>query len=77
MSEPNSAGQIHTQLPFNFEQKLDTPAAAEYLGLSHTTLETWRANGKSGQPPFYKVGRKVFYLQHDLDQWLTGNRQVV
>ena len=77
MSEPNSAGQITTQMGLNFEQKLDTPAAADYLGLACTTLETWRANGKSGQPPFYKIGRKVFYLQPELDQWLTGNRQVV
>lgn len=77
MSEPNSATLIQTQLGLNFELKLDTPAAAEYLGLAHTTLETWRANGKSGQPPFYKVGRKVFYLQNDLNEWLTVNRQVV
>ena len=77
MSNPNPAGEITEQLGLNFEEKLDTKAAAEYIGLASTTLETWRANGKSGQPPFYKVGRKVYYLQHDLDQWLAGNRQVV
>ena len=69
--------QITEQQTLNFESKLDTTGAADYIGLAPATLETWRANGKSGQPPFYKVGRKVFYLQHDLDAWLTGNRQVV
>ena len=81
MSNPPQAAQddkqLTEQLPLNFEAKLDTTGAAEYLGLAPPTLETWRANGKQGQPPFYKVGRKVFYLQRDLDQWLTGNRQVV
>ncbi len=50
--------------------KLETPRAADYLGLSPTTLETWRVHGKG--PRFLKLGRRVLYRVSDLDAYLDS-----
>jgi excisionase family DNA binding protein len=47
--------------------------AAEYLGVSPSTLAKWRMRG---DPPSYrKLGRVVVYDQTDLDQWLDSCRR--
>lgn len=52
--------------------RMDTAAAAEYLGLQPETLDTWRCRG--GGPAFFKAGRLVRYLRSDLDEWLLSRR---
>ena len=52
---------------------LPTREAANYLGLSHRTLEGMRCRG--GGPAFLKLGRRVLYRQADLDQWALSNRR--
>ena len=42
--------------------------AAEYLGVSPSTLAKWRMRGEPPVTP--KLGRVVVYDQTDLDQWL-------
>lgn len=54
------------------DDRKDTKAAADYLGLAEPTLPTWRCQGKG--PAFYRVGRKVFYRTEDLDRWLAARR---
>jgi predicted DNA-binding transcriptional regulator AlpA len=47
--------------------------AAEYLGVSASTLAKWRMRG---DPPSYcKLGRVVVYDQTDLDEWLQACRR--
>ena len=46
---------------------LDTPTAADYLGLSPRTLQKQRVYG--GGPPYRKFGRRVLYARGDLDAW--------
>jgi excisionase family DNA binding protein len=46
--------------------------AAEYLRISHQTLERWRRT-KSG-PPYVAVGGRRLYLRTDLDEWLHAQR---
>jgi predicted DNA-binding transcriptional regulator AlpA len=47
--------------------------AAEYLGVSASTLAKWRMRG---DPPTYrKLGRVVVYDQGDLDEWLASCRR--
>jgi excisionase family DNA binding protein len=47
--------------------------AAEYLGVSDSTLAKWRMRG---DPPAYrKLGRIVVYHQTDLDEWLESCRR--
>ena len=56
---------------------LPTKAAAEYVGLSHRTLEAYRVSG--GGPPYTKHGGPrsglVLYLPADLDAWLETRRR--
>lgn len=53
---------------------LRTEAAAEYVGLSISTLAHLRVKG--GGPTFVKIGRRcVGYLRTDLDEWLRSRRK--
>jgi hypothetical protein len=49
---------------------LRTTEAATLLGLSPTTLATWRVRG--GGPLFRKLGRIVVYDPADLRTWLDA-----
>jgi hypothetical protein len=54
--------------------RLRTPAAAQYLSLSPSTLEKLRLRG--GGPPYCKSGPKiVVYSIEDLDAWLALGRR--
>ena len=53
--------------------RLTTEQAAEYLGVSKATLETWRCTGRY-RLPFVRVGRLIRYLRSDLDAFITRNR---
>ncbi|MGB8364924.1 MAG: helix-turn-helix domain-containing protein [Rhizomicrobium sp.] len=48
----------------------NTPAAAEYLGVSPKTLENWRVAGTG--PVYLKINRRVAYLKEDLDAFLAS-----
>jgi predicted DNA-binding transcriptional regulator AlpA len=53
---------------------LRTPGAADYVGLSTSTLEKKRLAG--GGPAFIRLGgRAVGYDVRDLDAWLEKQRQ--
>lgn len=51
-------------------RRLRTPEAAEYLGLSVSTLEKMR--GAGGGPSFLAMGRAVSYAVADLDAWAAA-----
>jgi predicted DNA-binding transcriptional regulator AlpA len=53
---------------------LRTPEAAEYVGLSTSTLEKLRLTGNG--PVFQKAGPKiVVYYPEELDRWLSDHRR--
>ena len=54
-------------------ERLSTEEAAKYLGLSPTTLVTWRCVQRYSLP-YVKVGRKIFYCVEDLQKWLESRR---
>lgn len=57
---------------YDFEQiRMTTPQAAKYLGLSYKTLCMWRNQGKLLR--FIKLGSRVFYTKHDLDDFISQN----
>jgi hypothetical protein len=59
---------------FPVTQRLRTPQAAAYIGLSASTLEKLRLHG--GGPAYYKSGPKiVLYETADLDAWLHARRR--
>jgi len=59
----------------NFQDKLTTVKAAEYLGLKPATLNAWRSR-KNNQIPYYRIGNKIYYLREDLDHYIAGQRQM-
>jgi hypothetical protein len=47
--------------------------AATIIHQKKNTLATWRSYGKG--PPFYKIGRRVFYSIADLHAWMASRRR--
>lgn len=52
---------------------LRTPEAAEYIGLSKSTLEKLRVTG--GGPAYSPLGRAVVYRLDDLDEWVLARKR--
>lgn len=53
---------------------LDTPDAADLLGVSPRTLEDWRWRGIG--PPFYKLGRRIVrYRATDLETFAFQSKR--
>lgn len=50
---------------------LNRRMAAEYLGVSVSTLHRWAAIHQG--PQYFKVGRQVRYAEHDLKGFLANN----
>ena len=62
-----------TSSPRNSLRKsLDTPAAAEYLGLHPRTLDNWRSQRRG--PCFVRVGRLIRYRVEDLEEYLASRK---
>src|SRR5579863_8223282 len=55
-----------------YDRTLTVRAAANYLGLSASTLNKLRCTGAG--PVYFKLGRAVRYDPQDLDDWLTARR---
>jgi len=53
--------------------KLNSPEAAEYPGISVSTLSKRRVDGDG--PKYPKLGRRVVYDTRDLDGWLDTRRR--
>jgi hypothetical protein len=50
--------------------RMDTAAAAQYIGLTKSTMNKLRVYG--GGPRFIKARRRVLYDRADLNTWLEG-----
>ena len=50
----------------------DTRRAADYLGLSHRTLDGYSVSGAG--PAFHRFGNRVRYRRSDLDEWAANRR---
>lgn len=53
-------------------QLLSRLAAAEALNIRPQTLAAWATNGRYCLP-FVKIGRRVMYRKHDLEQFILNN----
>ncbi len=51
--------------------KLTTKQVAALLGVSVTTLLTWRA--KKIGPPYYRRVSRIFYLKSEIERWELSN----
>lgn len=50
---------------------IDEPTLATRLGVSRSTLQSWRYTGRG--PRFIKLGRMVRYRNADIDAYLRAN----
>lgn len=49
-----------------------TKEAAEYIGVSSSTMRFWRHIADGTGPKSFRVGKKlVYYAQEDLDEWMN------
>jgi hypothetical protein len=63
-----------SQNNFNFAgERMSRSEAATYLGMSIEFLEVDAFRHKHGIP-YIKLGRKVFYIKSDLDNWILSRR---
>jgi excisionase family DNA binding protein len=56
------------------ERLLSDVEAAEVIGVSVSTLASWRCRGTYNLP-FFKVGRLVRYSLRDIEAWLESRRR--
>ena len=56
-----------------FPDRMKTPKAATYTGLSQSSLTKLRMFG--GGPRYVKLGRSVVYDRPDLDAWLNARKR--
>jgi hypothetical protein len=54
------------------DTRLDEAKAAKQLGVTKATLANWRWRGYG--PAYLKVGRRVEYVQRDIDEWRNAQR---
>lgn len=50
---------------------LDEREVSILTGVPQKTLQYWRFTGASFAPKFIKLGKRVYYRKHDLEQWLA------
>ena len=53
--------------------RFKAPAAADYLGLTESTIAKWRMTGRG--PRYIKAGARVLYDRADLDAWLETSKR--
>lgn len=53
-------------------QTLDTEQFSSEYGIPRATLNTMRSKGKG--PAYVKVGRRVYYLRKDIENYLQSKR---
>jgi excisionase family DNA binding protein len=56
-----------------WKPKRNVREAAEYLGLSKSTLDKLRVTGSG--PIYIKLGSRVLYEEHDLDEYAAARRR--
>ena len=62
--------------PVTMSPWLTTEQAAQYLGVSVSTLHKWRTQPRRHGPPFCKVTAKMTrYHRAELDRWMKRYRQ--
>lgn len=61
------------ELQKNVREIMSRKEAADYLGISESTMANWACT-KKYHIPYFRVGRKVKYRRQDLDEFMENNR---
>ena len=74
----SSEGEAHLSIK-SFQNRMTTAEVADLLGVKPRTIISWRRTNDNGEPivplPWYKIGRKVFYLKSDVIAFLKASKQ--
>ena len=58
------------------EKNLNYGEAALIIGISEGTLRNWLSNPEKPQPPCRKIGRRVYFFESELYQWIANQPHV-
>ena len=71
LNQAQKIGEEYPMRSINGNPMFSTKEAAEYLGVSESTLRYWRHVADGTGPKSFRVGRKlVYYYEADLNEWL-------
>jgi predicted DNA-binding transcriptional regulator AlpA len=70
-SNENDPPNLTIAQPATAEELIDEPTLATRLGVSRSTLQSWRYGGRG--PRFIKLGRMIRYRNVDIDAYLRAN----
>lgn len=70
----NEINKEKNMYSFNTPVLLSQKEAAEYLGTTVGTLNTWRHYGKD-TIPYLRWGNRIKYQKEDLDAWIKANKK--
>ena len=59
------------------DEKLPQIIAAKFLGISVTTIISWRKSGKIPRDAYMRIGRPVFYSKKKLLEYAKKDRSLV
>jgi hypothetical protein len=55
-------------------EKYASADAALYIGIKPGTLNVWRCTKHVPQPPYVRIGNRIFYLKKDLDAFIESQK---
>lgn len=55
-------------------ERINTKQAAALMGVSHTTLESWRSRNHPHQPEYYCVNGRVVYDKETVERFMQTCR---
>lgn len=68
---PSNDNQLGALITDGFGELIDEASLASRLGVSRSTLQSWRYTGRG--PRWIKLGRLIRYRLHDVDAYLAAN----
>ncbi|RZZ84788.1 helix-turn-helix transcriptional regulator [Pseudoxanthomonas winnipegensis] len=63
-------GELESAEVVRMQDRMAAAAAASYLGLSKSTLDKMRSQGRG--PRYFRLGGRVFYRKADLDDYIKA-----
>jgi hypothetical protein len=67
---------VDTSIPHD-DEKLSQSASAQLLGISVTSIISWRKSGKIPRDAYMRIGRPIFYSKKKLLEYARKDRSLV
>jgi len=76
LNELRQTELIDSSIPKD-DEKLSQKAAAALLGISITSIISWRKSGKIPRDAYLRIGRPIFYSKKKLMQYAKEDKSLV